>query len=220
MKERKGAKIEVIEHRSGLISEVRFEKSSGTFFAEVGPDYVEGKELNDVRNRVRSLLGKLGMIEWTPVVDVNTSSNRYGYRGKKDEIQADINIEVERYWLGQTPGGRIVKLEWQKGDEESSTCLKPEDRLNAAEDFNGMGQNTYAMRRGEPPKRVKLVLPYKDGKSNLLHYTPELWASLLDIVARIDLDSRTLDKLVNTKEGVKALTERGARALIPAKTGE
>jgi len=106
----KGRLLEVVEDPvTGRSAEIRFDKKSALFYCTILEDEKNDHDLTIVRAWARQLLRKGSVIDWTPVISVQEGGDSYSYRDKsrKGELDeyAELEIEIDRFFVGKTPGG-------------------------------------------------------------------------------------------------------------------
>lgn len=202
-----GSKLEVVtDDITGRSAEIRFEKSSGYFTCTILEDEKRDRDLSIVRQWAKQILSKGISIEWTPVISAKEGGDSYRYGGveRKRELDefGEIEIEIDRFFIGKTPGGVWRKLDWRLADDTSDDVIPDDERLARSEKW------------GELKDGETLRLPYTSerfrGDGHLLRFTPELWAGLQEIIRAINAQRVTLRKLLRTKEGHAALMKYGA----------
>lgn len=237
---RSGSRIETFTHRkTGRSADVRLEKRSGLFFAEIPvgpgipPDTTESRDVREVRNWLEEKLATTTndfVLDWQPVVEVAHSDGDRGW-SRRETNDAGVRVYFERYWIALTPDQtEWRKLAWEHGDEEHSGYLEPEHRYAASERYRpgpeGERRTEREWRRGfkEADKVFKIPFfepnPGGDPRS-YLPYTPALWAGLEGILAAIKDARAGVAKLIGTKAGLAVLNEIGSgKATLQLTSGE
>jgi hypothetical protein len=203
----KGSKLEIIEDAiTGRSAEIRFEKSTGWFYCTILEDTKSDRDLSIVRQWAKQILSKGLSIEWTPIISVTEGHDSYSYseRSRKQDTDeaAEISVEIDRFFVGKTPGGVWRKLDWRLADDESDDVIPDDERLARSEKW------------GELKDGETLRLPYTSsryrGDGSLLRFTPETWAGLQMICAQINAQRKLLRKTLSSKEGHAQLAKYGA----------
>lgn len=223
---RPGARLERLEDtKTGQSGEIRFEKSTMTFYAYgPGDSETSGKDGGTVKAWLKKQLATVPKIEWVPVLEVEYSAPRRVPKWKRtretivDEWHdgrddnndrgvsdlVEIKVSVQRYYVARMAGN---KWRWVKWDVMSSHGEG--GVFNRSEDYRNHRLGTL---EGPLPWRGDRD-QWSDEQHVVVSYTEELWTGVNALIASLKHARQQLYNLLEADAGLLPIASVGADRL-------
>jgi hypothetical protein len=230
-----GKKLEIWKHHKfGVEVEIRFDQSTGAFWAYLGDERIGSNVLEEVRNQLRKKVEEQSDIAWIALMQVDASCQidsdvkvhhgpGGGYSIEKSEYADDsdngkniIELEYERYWVAWV-GNKWMKCEdWDAPEIRSESDLYDRRwKMSSWDSMRGVGPDITFPYTMVPSRNA-----YHDEPVTYLPYSQSLWDSLLVIGAKMGDLARRIESLLSTDEGRARLETAMSGLLLPAPSEE
>lgn len=158
-----------------------------------------------LRHQVMDRLEHWMSMEWFPIINVEVSDEGAGGANYRDEPTGDgLSIKVRRFYLSRSPAGQVMQCGWDVDEEHRKAKMST------------YGGSDIAL------TRLPLKAPfscsgrgYRSDSGYLMDFTPELWATLVEMIQSLGKMRVQLAKLFKTRDGVAKL-QAGRSTLLGA----
>lgn len=203
-KEKGDRKVETWKHRSGMEADIYLR---GTRFVALflERDY-SAPEVATLRRALQDAAEHWMQLEWFGVIEIEVedADGAKVRRDYDDVCGAELEFKRNRYWITQSPAGRVYRCAWEVAEAHRKAHLEPLSD-------EGEGGGYHSRRSHSLVKTVKLCglplrSPIKTTNGNfLLDYDPVLWDNLTGIIRSISLLRANLYEMTRSKKGIEAL---------------
>jgi hypothetical protein len=192
MAPRKPKPVKVVEtHPFKQVAEIFLCPKRLDFYSEVLGEMLRAPSVDRLEIMIRARFDTAARLDWFPVITVR----RVEPFGGIPERASWIGFVHIRFWLARGTNGQYLESGW---DTETDA-----ERTELAQTWSHDSR--------------ELVLPRHEegryGNETHLAYTPELWAALEGLHARVDAARAMFENLITTPEGHARLTAAGGDAL-------
>ena len=182
-------KIGTVLHAKTNI-EIEYFLEGEKFVAKVFEKNLSEPNASILKNKINEMIDCWMSFEWMPVIKIEIGS---GNRWKDDD---GVSFEHDRFYIAKGPAGSIVKVDWEVDEEHrKAKCEWGHDSTLKLTMF-------------------PFTAPLKTSHGWLIPYTEETWQGIVDIKAGIEHLKKKLTQLLTSREGVKLLSEKGAKTLM------
>jgi hypothetical protein len=177
----------VIHPKTGI--EIEYFLEGEKFVATVFGEKLSEPNASILKHKITEMIDCWMSFEWMPVIRVEIGD---GQRYRDD----GISFDHDRYYIAKGPAGSIVKVDWDVDEEHrKAKCHWNSDSTLKLTKF-------------------PFTAPIQTSDGWLIPYTDETWRGVEDIKAGIEHLKKRLTKLLTSRDGIKQLTQSGAKTLL------
>lgn len=213
-----GRLLETIQVKNYGDVDIRIHVPSGSFHAELLGEHLNRGTKGELVADIVKLVGQRAKLEWIPVIEVDKLQAVDHPRYSVNPERGSVVLEIERYWVAKTAGGKHER-QWLQSDWENAEWRDPADKahVTAPQDMRltraSESRNDYSQL-----DRYKPTSYFYSGAFDeriYLTYTDPMWEALLDLIARMHTLNGMIRDLVITNTGRDRLI-RGATLMLAA----
>lgn len=226
-------------HKYDESANIYLDRETGSFSAEYGPKYIKESTLDGVRKQLTKIVEDTLVLDWFPVIEVSIRSkthyatnqplDRHLSKEEDSDVdkaetgEVDIDFNFKRFWMAKEPSGKWLHCDvWESLDFKGSDNFEP--GTSKFGDPLPRRLNTHEFHiYGHDLKNFSLPFSYQNnswGENKPTHYvkyTPQLWAGLNEVAAKLDHLVTRLQELIASEQGLK-LVEGLVQKLLPGGT--
>lgn len=165
-------------------------------------------EVATLRRALRDAAEHWMQLEWFGVIEIEVESEN-GVRVRRDYDDvcgAELEFKRNRYWITQSPAGRVYRCAWEIAEEHRKAHLEALSDNDDAGNRRYYGRDSHSLVKTVKLCGLPLRSPIKTGDGNfLLDYDPVLWDNLTGIIRNISLLRANLYEMTRSKKGIEAL---------------
>lgn len=203
-----GRLLETIKVKNYGDVDIRIHVPSGSFHAELLGEHLNNSSKKELEAAIIKLVGQRAKLEWIPVIEIDKLQAVDHPKYKADPERGSVVLEIERYWIARTKGGRR-EYEWLRSDWSNDQWRDPDDKAGIA-----TPQDMRLTLASESREDYRQLDKYKvreyfyNGSFDehiYLTYTDPMWEALLDLIQRMHTLNGLIRDLIITPDGRAAL---------------
>jgi hypothetical protein len=212
--------VEIYNNRKlGGMVPIFFDKTNGTFSAEMDGVLLQHSELLKLRALIDTQMSSRTTLEWLPMIEVEFG-DRWGKQStagkrKDNDLRCDVTLGIRRQWIARKPDGKWLSANW---DNDEPTRLMHSSRFDVGKFSRSLDPNNPTREFSLPWVEEHESTYYGDEMSSptyYLPYTEALWIGLISVIMRLnDLQGALVD-LIGSEKSRKQLATHAA-GLLPA----
>lgn len=183
----------------------------GEFAAEYTGDWYQGTTYEEMLGKLTAGIERSSSITWCPLMELRVC----GHDWARTATNAGLQLEAERYYIGQRGDGSWAQVDWD---------IEPERRVVSSRDFS-----IYYQPEGKwstEPWKIEGMQTFplhlassrrSDDTTHYVPYTEPLWQGVQSVQASLTKLKTHLDALLGSAKGLEKLTTLGSR-LLPGLT--
>lgn len=195
--------------------ELRMDKKTGTWEAEVAGKLLTDPTKSGLEEKVKASVKIVLVLDWIPVIEIGNLGQRNQEDDDRDETDAEVRLKLKRFWAAKKPTGGWVTASWEAAAYKDT--LRSDQPAKDMRASWSRETNLDFAKLDHPIVRRSERSYYRDYAPDIhLPYTDERWSALREIQKRIIELDRALAKLAGSRAGMELLSGGSAPLMLTA----
>lgn len=183
---RKATIVDRLFHqRSGTSIAIRLDKNTMTFQAELDDLFFTDRDGQVLKRKLFDYIDQKYKLQLFPIIEIEQIENHFAQHG-----DVWMGLRAYRYYVG-TINGRWYESQWSFTEDHMESAIEHARYWSIGNHAPGFS------------------VPYRSGKTTVIHYTSEAWERIQAIQAKLKKLADDLNIFLNSDDFVKKISSGG-----------